>query len=606
MPTPDDFVEEIVWPYAPLPDDRSEEYEWATDVLSGKTTEQRISQREYPAYSMQYAADLYPNQVGAAEVLAESVFASNNRLLLPVWSERVIVAGGSLGTGSITSVAGDFSNSFYEAGGRAILWISPNEYYVYSMAVQQNNSLTFESGGPSLPDLTGKTVCVMPLLSGWAEDGISIDHTNGLYHRVKFSFRTDVDRTFSRNLRLYFALERSGSMVNELETEKEAARRILADVWSIVQQGYVSVSVCFFFWTFVSIIGTVKRITKENITTYAEIQEILDYIDTVSTSASAVIVPVAEHSATFFSTTVPATNLMFIISDAGFNDHVAALSLFSDMLDKSGGGYNQADGTAVNMVSAVLGNPAGTATAKMQQFDNTTDGTVLNIGEFDVEALYGLFSYHLDGAIFGYGYVPSIYTSYEDGLILLRKNIEVDGISRKISRARTAFVTKSGPYWFTDDKLYNSNDYMVTMNITSKAELSSLLKFLFIVRGKLRPFYMPSQNADFVMTEDQIVNTQINVRRGGMDNPARYIGRTVQIEDRNGVMVYRTITAAALSTSTTIQLTFNAALPRLLKVRDVMGIHFLTKYRLDTDAVTINHLNVQQSRISFAITRLPS
>lgn len=108
---PHDFDEEIVWPYIAHPEmDRVDSYAFSSSVRRGPSFEQRDMLRAWPVFTTTNTYVMRgEHQYGAALVLLERVFDRYNRLLLPLWSERVFAT--STISGATTYIKGGFATT---------------------------------------------------------------------------------------------------------------------------------------------------------------------------------------------------------------------------------------------------------------------------------------------------------------------------------------------------------------------------------------------------------------------------------------------------------------------------------------------------------------
>ncbi|RVA08570.1 hypothetical protein EN932_25405 [Mesorhizobium sp. M7A.F.Ca.US.002.01.1.1] len=104
--------------------------------------------------------------------------------------------------------------------------------------------------------------------------------------------------------------------------------------------------------------------------------------------------------------------------------------------------------------------------------------------------------------------------------------------------------------------------------------------------GKQKPFWLPSFNSDLkALVPIGAADTVVTIKRAGL--PAGYLGRHVMIELKSGTRYFRQIVAAARVGSTD-QVTLSSALGASVSIAQIRWFSFLSKVRLDADAVTFN------------------
>lgn len=104
--------------------------------------------------------------------------------------------------------------------------------------------------------------------------------------------------------------------------------------------------------------------------------------------------------------------------------------------------------------------------------------------------------------------------------------------------------------------------------------------------GKQKPFWLPSFNSDLkLLAPIGAADTVITVKRAAL--PAGYLGRHVMIELKNGTRYFRQIVNAA-RVGDTDEVTLNTSLGAAVSASQILWFCYLSKVRLDADAVTFN------------------
>ncbi|RWE48538.1 MAG: hypothetical protein EOS79_08360 [Mesorhizobium sp.] len=121
--------------------------------------------------------------------------------------------------------------------------------------------------------------------------------------------------------------------------------------------------------------------------------------------------------------------------------------------------------------------------------------------------------------------------------------------------------------------------------------------------GRRKPFWLPSFNSDLkLMAPIGAADTVITVKRAAL--PAGYIGRHVMIELKNGTRYFRQIVAAA-RVGDTDQVTLNTSLGGAVSSSQILWFCYLSKVRLDADAVTFNFVASGRDKPLVATVSVP-
>ncbi|WP_292330766.1 hypothetical protein [Mesorhizobium sp.] len=121
--------------------------------------------------------------------------------------------------------------------------------------------------------------------------------------------------------------------------------------------------------------------------------------------------------------------------------------------------------------------------------------------------------------------------------------------------------------------------------------------------GRLKPFWLPSFNSDLkLMAPIGAADTDITVKRAAL--PAGYLGRHVMIELKNGTRYFRQIVAAA-RVGDTDQVTLNTSLGAAVSAAQILWFCYLSKVRLDSDAVTFSFIASGKDKPLVATVSVP-
>ncbi|TGT72903.1 hypothetical protein EN802_13570 [bacterium M00.F.Ca.ET.159.01.1.1] len=128
--------------------------------------------------------------------------------------------------------------------------------------------------------------------------------------------------------------------------------------------------------------------------------------------------------------------------------------------------------------------------------------------------------------------------------------------------------------------------------------------WLHSLMGKQKAFWLPSFNMDLALQATiGATDTVITVKSVG---PASfYGGRQIAIFLKNGTKFFRQINSAATAGAND-NLTISSALGQSVAVADIGVLCFMSKVRLNADAVTLDHQFEDASTVSVPVTEVPA
>lgn len=595
-------MENIIWPYVAHPEkDRSESYEWNTNVMKGPQFEQRVSLRDVPVFTNTTSYELNPTQLGQARLLAEACFRYNNRLLQPLWSERIFPE--TEFHGSITQIVGDFRFTRFDAPGRALLWFSENEYYELAVTDALPDRIFIEEY--IFADMTGRKCVLLPLLEGRADGDITIAMSNSLKHVASFDFKASVERNHRYKLNLCFCLDGSGSMAGSRINNMISSLHTLLDyLTSFVESSLVDLSLRIVYCTPAGN-GPIRE--WRSLRDADKLIAAKTWISSVGSNGGAFSFQDASRKVTeWFDPDRPGTNIAMIMTDAddATNEVMEECEgILADVLDYETAPFSVYEGTAVNLYAVGI-DSTPTVLTLLNRITNVGNAIRLSgnsLPQFN-QVLQGI-TFGEDTPLAAY---PSLFDTYQGLLVPSRTIIREQGANEVVSRARTGFLTPSGMDWYTDQRIINDLDYMLHFELKDAAQHHAMLVWLHSVRGQKREFWHVAQNRDIIMTDDQTDQSHMHIRRSGLDNPLRLLEEPIMIETTRGEKLFRHFINGAFITTDpkTFRMTLNANTPRILRPRDIIGIYTLRRMRFSTDLAQVNHEGMVQTRITMAVSRV--
>lgn len=151
-----------VWPFIPQRE-FSESLEWLTEVLSSKSSEQRISLRDVPRHNLSFEYLLDNGQYSRARALATASSLEQHQVPLWQYVERL----GVLPPGQ-AALPVDAAHAEYLAGGQAVVWGDDDAFEVVDVLSTTSSSINLAA--PTVGDYANAYVC--PLRNFWMSQAL--------------------------------------------------------------------------------------------------------------------------------------------------------------------------------------------------------------------------------------------------------------------------------------------------------------------------------------------------------------------------------------------------------------------------------------------------
>ena len=200
------------------------------------------------------------------------------------------------------------------------------------------------------------------------------------------------------------------------------------------------------------------------------------------------------------------------------------------------------------------------------------------------------------------GFVSPFET--HDGLdVMSDPSAVVQDLSENIIRAVDEIDNGFGPVVIEPVKDYDDFGQQVFLIDQGLADLWRRRRWLHARRGMQKAFWLPSHNRDLILKASVAADASaISVASIG---PLRsYAGRHIMVRLQDGTTFYRRIVDVAKAGGNDV-LTISAALGRPVSVGDVHRISFLSKVRLNSDEITIQHEFPGLARTELIVTEVP-
>lgn len=165
----------IIWPFCPLID-HIESLEWATDLFSAKSAEQRIALRTAPRRIFHFEHILSDYQLTAARQAVRSAQGADG-FLVPDWPQAVDV--GAVAPGTPVDFGGD--PDYQDFGSKALLWESVDNF--------EQVAITKDSASYSADTVTGNYTAakLIPLWNGISLDGLRFQQIGANNNRASIA-----------------------------------------------------------------------------------------------------------------------------------------------------------------------------------------------------------------------------------------------------------------------------------------------------------------------------------------------------------------------------------------------------------------------------------
>ncbi|MBZ9794320.1 hypothetical protein [Mesorhizobium sp. ES1-4] len=178
------------------------------------------------------------------------------------------------------------------------------------------------------------------------------------------------------------------------------------------------------------------------------------------------------------------------------------------------------------------------------------------------------------------------YPQYLSLDVLTEPTARVSDISETIVQAGEYEDNGFGPVVLERQRNYVDFGQSIAFLEEGAAAIWRRRNWVHARNGKQKAFWLPSFNSDLkLLAPIGSADTVVTVKRVGL--LAGYLDRHVMIELKDGTRYFRQITAAA-QVGANDQVTLNAALGAAVTATQILWFCYLSKVRLDADAVTFN------------------
>ena len=143
----------------------------------------------------------------------------------------------------------------------------------------------------------------------------------------------------------------------------------------------------------------------------------------------------------------------------------------------------------------------------------------------------------------------------------------------------------------------------ITFDISDKAEQINFRKWIFSLKGKQKPFWLPSWNNDLHLASD-VPSGSTNIVCIPIGYANFYDIKDIAIRMNDGTKIYNRILASIENDDGNEVYTLRDTIDQNINTSNVEIICFMSKVRLDTDRLTMNHKNAGRITGSLAVVEV--
>ncbi len=199
----------------------------------------------------------------------------------------------------------------------------------------------------------------------------------------------------------------------------------------------------------------------------------------------------------------------------------------------------------------------------------------------------------------------SDYPQYQSLDVVTERPVLVSSVSESIVRAAEYFDNGFGPIAVETTKNYADFGQTVSFWEARRAPLWRRRLWLHSLRGKQKPFWLPTFNMDFDL-QASFLSAATTLTVKSVAPNGFYIGKDIMILLKNGSRYLREITNAVVAGGGNDTLTISSSLGVNVAPSDIDLFCFVSLVRLDSDSVTIEHRFELDSVISIQVMEIPA
>lgn len=199
----------------------------------------------------------------------------------------------------------------------------------------------------------------------------------------------------------------------------------------------------------------------------------------------------------------------------------------------------------------------------------------------------------------------SDYPQYQSLDVVTEKPVLISDVSENIVRAAEYFDNGFGPIAVETTKNYADFGQTVSFWEARGAPLWRRRLWLHSLRGKQKPFWLPTFNMDFAL-QASFSSGATSVLVKSIAPTGFYIGKDIMILLNNGNRYLREITNAVSAGGGNDTLTISSSIGVGVAPADIDTFCFVSLVRLNSDSVTIEHRFELDAVVSIPVVEVPA
>lgn len=554
----------ILWPF-PARQPASEVLEWRTDILASREGEQRIALRPTPRETLTFRHLLDAGGMARAAELARSGFS--DEWLVPLWS-----MASSLGADvaeADTTIPVPTSNADFRAPGYAVLAADGGDAVLVQVASLFSDRL--ELSAPVGMNLTNPIVA--PVRRAVLTMPVEIERRRQNQGIVTATFRLLDSMGLSgiSGAAIYIAIDNSYSMSGAAMNGAIAAVQALIDDLGLTVPPAARNDICILTWH-----ETIGAMILRRDADAAGFADIADWLAAQGALGSGTDFGVAISDATTFFAGAGAKRrvILFITDGEPYPPSTvdAAIATLAGIPDVEVFGFNI--GLADTSFTALL--------------DNTPEDGVPVVAPGDTDTLLSSLRRAFTG-------LPT----YLDRDVLIDPTVLRQPLRDTIGQAVEMVDNGFGPIVIEPTRSYLQRRSTITFSDYGAATRWSRRRWLHGLRGRQGSFWLPTWGRELVLQADVLIGDDFLTVAPNLDL-STWINHHIMFDLPTGG-IFRQITAASFDalghrlTIATPGVDIPAATP----------VHILTKMRLDTDRIELEH-SATRSDVSATVIEVPA
>lgn len=291
------------------------------------------------------------------------------------------------------------------------------------------------------------------------------------------------------------------------------------------------------------------------------------------------------------------TTIVFDTSDADYRDGGFAL-VWEDSdtyeaveIDTVAGGQLNLSGSLVNSYSNAIVMPLRRGRLLDRVLELTRDGTVYATSNMTFTLL--------DGIDLSAGATP--YTTHSTYEVMEDRPVAFDSLSTSVFWPQYVLDNGTNEPYADTTRSKGFMGHTATWTSQAGTDMYALREWLHSIKGRWKSFWMPSYNADLVLTAD-IGSADTTITITHIDFTTLYTTADIMILLNDGTRYYRAVTAS-VDNGTTETLTISA-LGANVAAADVDMISIMRLSRFDADRQEFIHYTNGQSQITIPVVQV--